>query len=391
MKLEGVRVLDLSLFLPGPHLTMMMADHGADVIKVENPEGGEPTRHIGYRKAGQSVWFRNTHRGKRSLALNLKAPEGREILMQIAERSDVLLESFRPGVAERLGIGPAAVRARAPRLVYCSISAFGQTGMRRDDPAHDLSIQALAGIVSLNLDEQNQPVMPHMPVADLMGSLMAFGGILMALLRRERTGLGDYLDVSMQDSILSWLVNVTGPVFAEQRAPVPRHERSFGGAAFFRIYRTRDGQHVTLGGSEMKFARNLLTALQRPDLIPLCELPPGPGQDPVKAFLAETFLQKTRAEWIEWFHGRDVCFAPVLDLKEAFEDPQVAQRAMLLHDEEGLEHIGVPIRYEDEPARPRLALPALGQHTAEILAELGYDAAQIAALEARGVCKGASA
>ncbi len=289
-------------------------------------------------------------------------------------------------MADRLGIGYEAVRARAPHIVYGSISAFGQCGVRRDQPAHDLSIQALAGVVSLNLDARDEPVMPHMPVADLTGSLMALSGILMALHRRGTTGEGDYIDISMHDAVLSWLVNVTGPVFAESRAPVPKHERSFGGAAFFRIYRTRDGRHVTLGGSEIKFARNLLTDLGRPDLIPLCELPPGPGQDPVKEFLAETFARKTQAEWIEWFRGRDVCFAPVLDLAEAFADRQVADRGMLLYDEEGVEHIGAPIRFQGEPARPRLELPALGQHTGAILAELGYDAGQVAALKARGVC-----
>jgi crotonobetainyl-CoA:carnitine CoA-transferase CaiB-like acyl-CoA transferase len=386
MKLEGLRVIDLSLFLPGPHLTLMMADHGAEVIKVENPRAPEPTREIGYRKAGQSVWFRNTHRGKKSLALDLKTPEGLEILLRLAESADVLVESFRPGVAERLGIGYEAVRARAPRIVYCSISAFGQTGPRRDQPAHDLAVEALAGVVSLNLGNDNQPVNPHMPVADLTGSLMALSGILMALIRRQTTGEGDYIDIAMQDAVMAWLVNVTGPVFAENRAPVPKHERSWGGAAFFRIYPTRDGRHVTLGGSEVKFARNLLTALGRPDLIRLCEQPPGPGQDPVKAFLTETFLQKTMAEWVDWFRDKDVCFAPVLDLKESFADPQVAAREMLLYDREGVEHIGVPIKYAREPAHPRLELPAPGQHSGELLATLGYSPAQIAALRAKGVC-----
>ena len=153
MKLAGVKVIELSLFLPGPHLTMMMADHGADVIKVEPYDGGEPNRHIGPKEDGETVYFRNTHRGKRSLRLNLKHPDGREVLMRLAERSDVVVESFRPGVVDRLGVGYDAVSARAPQIVYCSISAFGQSGPDRSKPAHDLAVEALAGLVSVNLGE----------------------------------------------------------------------------------------------------------------------------------------------------------------------------------------------------------------------------------------------
>ena len=176
MKLAGVKVIELALFLPGPHLTMMMADHGADVIKVEPYEGGEPNRHIGPKEDGETVYFRNTHRGKRSLRLNLKHTEGREILMRLAERADVLVESFRPGVVDRLGVGYAQVSARAPQLVYCSISAFGQSGAYRDRPAHDLAVEALAGLVSVNLDQDDRPAMPAVPASDMGASLMALVG-----------------------------------------------------------------------------------------------------------------------------------------------------------------------------------------------------------------------
>jgi len=168
MKLSGVRVLDLSLFLPGPHLTMMMADHGADVIKVE-PPGGEPVRDIGLRQAGISTWFRNTHRDKRCIALDLKKPAELDALLQLADRADVLVEAFRPGVAQRLGIDAPTLRARNPRLVYCSISAFGQSGPKAGRPAHDLAIQADSGVLSLNLGQDGQPAAPHMPVADMAG------------------------------------------------------------------------------------------------------------------------------------------------------------------------------------------------------------------------------
>ena len=173
MKLDGLRVLDLSLFLPGPWLTQMMADHGAEVIKVE-PPGGEPVRDVGYRTAdGVSVWFRNTHRNKKSVVLDLKTDADRETLLALAESADVFVEAFRPGVVDRLGIGPATVRARNPRIVYASIAAFGQTGPEAKRPAHDLAIQALSGTLSLNLGSEGQPANPGTPVADITGSMVA--------------------------------------------------------------------------------------------------------------------------------------------------------------------------------------------------------------------------
>lgn len=374
MKLDGVRVLDLSLFLPGPHLTMMMADHGADVVKVEPPGAGEPVRQIGYRAGGESVWFRNTHRGKRSLVLDLKDPAGVEHFLRLAEEADVVVEAFRPGVVDRLGIGYEAVRARNPRVVYASIAAFGQTGPERLRPAHDIAVEALAGVVSLNLGRDGVPANPHVPVADMAASLMALAGILMALLRRQTTGVGDYLDIAMRDATMAWLPNVAGPVFAEGRAPDVKQERSFGGYALYAVYPTADGRQVVLGGVEHKFARVLLDALGRPDLGEAACGPPGPGQEPVKAFLRATFLTRSRAEWEDWFAGRDVCFAPVLDLKEAFDHPQTAARDMLVRDAEGNLHIGIPIKFRHEPGRLDPRVPGLGEHTAAIISALAEPA-----------------
>jgi crotonobetainyl-CoA:carnitine CoA-transferase CaiB-like acyl-CoA transferase len=348
----------------------MMADHGAEIIKIE-PPGGEPVRRVGYRAGGESVWFRNTNRGKKSVVLDLKRPEDHEALLRLCDTADVVIEAFRPGVVERLGIGPEVVRARNPGAVYCSIAAFGQTGPERLRPAHDLAIEAMAGVVSLNLGADGQPTNPHMPVADMAGSWAGLSAILMALLRRERTGRGDTIDISMQDATMAWLPNVVGPVFAEDRAPRVKEERSFGGYAFFSIYETRDGRHVALGGVEHKFVQNLLTALGRPELIPIASGPPGPGQEPVKAFLRETFAQRTRADWEGWLRDKDVCFAPVLDLREAWAHPQVEARGMLLRDEAGNLHIGNPLRFTEEPGQPDLRLPALDEHGPQIRASVG--------------------
>jgi len=364
MKLAGLKVLDLSMFLPGPHLTMMMSDHGAQVIKIEPPGDGEPVRHIGLHQGAHSVWFRNTHRGKRSVVLDLKSASGMESLVALLAEADVLVEAFRPGVMARLGLSYADLEVRFPRLVYCSISAFGQSGPWRDKPAHDLAIQALAGTVSLNLGADGEPCNPNLPSADMAASLMALSGILMALLRREKTGRGDYLDLSMHDALLAWLPNALGPVFAEDRAPQVKLERSWGGSAMYQLYRTQDGRHIALGGSEFKFARNLLQALGRSDLLEHMRHPPGALQEPVTTYLRQVFTTRTLAQWEEFLAPIDCCWAPVLNLHEALGSEQVAARQMRVVDPQGNSHLGVPIRFLDEPAIPQYSLPELGEHAA---------------------------
>ena len=210
----------------------------------------------------------------------------------------------------------------------------------------------------------NQPAMPGIPAADMAGSLMALSGILMALLRQRQTGRGDYLDISMHDSLLAWTPNVMGPIFAENRAAIPKHERTWGGAAFYNIYATREGAHIVLGGVEHKFAENFLNKAGRPDLIPLCHQPPGPVQDPVKSFIREFFGARTLGESLEWLSTIDVCYAPVRTLKEGVFDPNTAARGMLLRDDQGLEHLGVPIKFSHEPAQPVLRAPELGEGVA---------------------------
>ena len=389
MKLEGLRVVDLSLYLPGPLMTQFMADHGAEVVKVESIHEGEPNREKGAKRDGVSVYFANTHRGKKSLALNLKDPAGVEVLMRLAEKSDVLVESFRPGVVDRLGIGYAQMAKRAPKIVYASIAAFGQSGPYRDLAAHDLATEAMAGVLSLNRGGDGRPAIPALPNADMLASMMTLSGVLMALYRRKETGKGDYLDMAMADCLLACLPNNMGTAMTERRQPDLKEERALGGNALYGIYETKDRDFVVLAGQEAKFARNLLEPLGRPDLAELCELPPGRGQDPVREFLAATFRAKTKAEWIEWFKGRDVAFAPMRTLPEALEDPHFKARGMVLKDARGWDHLGVPIRFRDEPARPDFEPPAHGQHTSGILRSLGYAGGEIAQLKAKGVVKDA--
>jgi crotonobetainyl-CoA:carnitine CoA-transferase CaiB-like acyl-CoA transferase len=213
---------------------------------------------------------------------------------------------------------------------------------------------------------------------------MAFAAIMMALYRREKTGRGDFIDLSMYDALIAWTPNVTGPVFADDTAPVAKEMRPFGGAAMYRPYETADGKFLVLGGSETHFAKNLLEALGRIDLLDYAKLEPGPGQDPLKRYFEEMFRSRTLVEWQVFLKPLDVCWAPVRTLKDAFDEPYLAERGMLLTDEAGQRHIGAPIRFRDEPARPRLTLPGFGEHSEALAREAGLDDAAITALKARG-------
>lgn len=385
MKLDGIRVLDLSRFLPGPWIGQTMADHGAEVIKVESHDG-EPTRRLGPAIKGHAAYFRNTQRGKLSLKLNLKMDQGREIFLRLAETSDVVIDSFRPGVVDRLGIGYDAVRARTPGIVYCSLSAFGQDGPLAQRPSHDVGAEALAGVLSLSRAPDGTPAMPTLPMADIALGSAALIGILMALLRREKTGQGDFIDAAMVDALMSWTPHILSPVLAEDRAPDLASERLHGGAAFYNVYRTADDRHIVLSGAEMNFVENLLTALGRPDLIATCREPWGEAQAPVKRFLTQTFATRTRDEWDRWLADKGVCYAPVLDMHEAWQQPYLRQRAMVLAGEDGVEHLGTPVKFRVEPGQARARVPALGEHSDELLARLGYDEAARRRLREAGVC-----
>ena len=362
MKLSGLRVLDLSAFLPGPHASMMMADHGAEVIMVEPDNGrGEPTRAMGERYAdGTSVWFSNIARGKKSYRVNLKDEAEHARFLELADTADVVIEAFRPGVVARLRVDYDTLSRRNPGLVYCSISAFGQEGRYRDKPAHDLVIQAMVGTADLTRGRGGEPTFTPMPSADMAASTAALSGILMALYRRERTGRGDYLDISMYDALLSWVPNVTGAVFAEDRQPRREAMRNFGGNAFVNIYETRDGGHIVLGGSEPKFVANFLRAVEREDLLPEARKPVGEQKTLIEE-LEALFLSRTQAQWVALLEGVDCCWSTIRTLHHAFTE----DGAPVIRDG-GKTHIRNPIRFRNEPAREGTALPGYGQHTEDL-------------------------
>jgi crotonobetainyl-CoA:carnitine CoA-transferase CaiB-like acyl-CoA transferase len=342
-KLAGLRVVDLSMFLPGPMLTRMLADHGADVVKVE-PPGGDPARAMGPFEAGTSFWFHALNHGKRCVTLDLKTESGKAALWDLLEGADVLVEGFRPGVMARLGFGYPEVAARNPGLVYCSISAFGQEGALAGHPAHDLGAWALSGALSVNDGPDGVPVVPGLPASDMAAGLTGCAAVLMALIGRARTGRGDFIDLSMFGSLLPWTAHVAGEAVVEGRPVVSSRQRSLGGHAFYNVYRCADERFVVLCGREPKFARNLLEALGRPDLVAVAAAEAGPAHAPLIAFLRATFATRTRDEWVHWFEGRDVAFAPVLDMAEAMRQPAVVDEGLLVV-EHGAHRFASPIRF----------------------------------------------
>ena len=264
-------------------------------------------------------------------------------------------------MVSRLGVDYEAIKAVNPKIIYCSISAFGQTGKYKDKPAHDLIVQAMAGTADLTRSMEGTPTLTPMPSADMTASLHALSGILMALYRREKTGLGDYLDISMYDSLLSWVPNVTGAIFAEDRQPARDEMRNFGGNAFVNIYETKDGGHIVLGGSESKFVSNVLNALDRPDLIKVMQNPVG-QHDEVKDFLAKTFKLKTQREWEAYLNQIDCCWSTIRTLHDALTE----ECAPVTRDGSGKQHIHNPIKFAEEPAQLSFDLPEYGQHTDEL-------------------------
>jgi crotonobetainyl-CoA:carnitine CoA-transferase CaiB-like acyl-CoA transferase len=392
--LDGLRVLDLSRLLPGGFCSLLLADFGADVIKVEDTGMGDyvrwaPPLYEGADRSAASALFLSLNRGKRSIRIDLKSPEGREVLLRLVRGADVLLESFRPGVLDRLGVGYEALRAENPGLVYCAITGYGQDGPFRDRAGHDLNYLARVGLLGLTGDAGGPPVQAAGQIADLGGgALMAAFGILAALRERDRSGEGQLVDVSMADGALSWLAMVAARYFADGAAPA-RGGLELGGALLcYRPYRCADGW-VAFGALEPKFWRAWCEGVGRPELAE--RQFDGVGSDTHRAVEA-VFAQRTRAEWEAFNDEHDCCLEPVLALDEALETELVRARGMVVEvDQPGagpVRLLGTPVKLSRTPADPsRAGGPALGADTDAVLAEAGYGADDIAALREAGAVK----
>jgi alpha-methylacyl-CoA racemase len=382
LPLAGVRVLDLSLLLPGPYCSRILADFGAEVIRVARPGGADWLRHAPPLVDGVGALFRALNRGKKSITLNLKADEGRAIFFQLIETADVLLEGFRPGVMARLGVGYERLSGVNPRLVYCSLSGYGQEGPYRNRAGHDLNYIGLAGLLDLTGPRWGPPVIPGVPVADLNGALWAALGIVLALLAREQTGhchaQGQRVNGSLFGGALACLPMAVVHTLGGQ--PVERGKSTLtGGLVCYNVYETRDGKYVTLAALEPQFWAAFCQAVERGDLIGQQFAPTIPGE-PAYDDLCTLFRTRTRQEWAEAMADVDACLEPVYDVEEALASPPVQALGML----QGLGLLP-PVRLSAQSARPAEHVPTLGEHTAALLAELGYDAAALDELREQGV------
>ncbi|MGO8802233.1 CaiB/BaiF CoA transferase family protein [Candidatus Binatus sp.] len=381
--LDGIKVLDLTKLAPGPFCTMFLADLGAEVIKIEEP--GPPTG----RRADQagaagtqgpissfsSSPYNALGRNKQSIGINLKSGAGKEIYFRLAERADVIVEEYRPGVAKRLGIDYEQLSARNPRLIYCAITGFGQNGPYRDLVGHDINYIATAGVLSMLGRPGQPPTIPHNLVADYAGGGMHGAiGVLAALVARSQTGRGQYVDISMMDGSLAILAQAFSAFFAGGKLP-QRGETIFdGGIPNYNVYLTKDGKYITIAAIEPWFFANLCRALGREDFI-AHEFDSSKRAEIARVF-TETFKTKTRDEWFAILTRNDICAGRMLTLDEVPSDPQVLAREMIVEVEgpggQKIKQVGVSLKFSDTPGSIRSLAPQLGQHTDEILGALGY-------------------
>jgi crotonobetainyl-CoA:carnitine CoA-transferase CaiB-like acyl-CoA transferase len=389
--LDDVTVVDLSRALAGPYCTMMLADMGARVIKVETPEGGDDTRGWGPPfVGGESAYFLSINRNKESLTLNLKAPRGLDLLWRLLERADVLVENFRPGTMERLGVSYATVHEKAPGLVYCSISGFGQTGPYRERPAYDLIVQGMGGLMGITGEPEGPPVRVGVAVADICAGMFAAFGILAALRVRERTGRGQWVDTALLDGQVAWMTYMAANYFATGEDP-PRFGSAHLNLVPYQPFPTRDGFVNVAVGSEglwQKFCQ----ALE----IPLAHDPrfaTNAGRVAHRRELLDVlipaFARRTTSEWVSRLLAAGVPAGPISQVSEVMNDPQVRHREMVVdleHPRAGRIRVnGVPVKLSDTPGGVRTPPPVLGEHSERILRWLGIREEEIASLKNDGV------
>ncbi len=384
LPLEGIRVLDLTMYLPGPFGSQMLADFGAEVIKVEEISGdwGRNTYPIIGEK---SALFYAVNRGKKSIAINLKNNEGKAIFKQLCKTADVVLEQFRPGVMDRLGLGYQDLKDVNQRLIYCSVSGYGHSGPMQYAAGHDLNYLSIGGITSLT-GRTEQPCMSGVQVADLAGgSLMAVCAVLLSLLAREKSGHGQFCDIAMLDGAISLLAFSLAEWSGLGRLPARGQEVLTGGYACYQIYQTADGDFISLGAIEAKFWRGFCERIGHPEYIE--KQWDASQQEEILSDIRRIIGGKTRQEWVDYFAGDDICFTPVLNVEEMSQHPQVQEREMviMLEDIDGtgknMAITGCPIKLSHTPAVIQSVFPELGEHTENILEEAGYSSAEIMRLK----------
>ncbi|ADI02015.1 CaiB/BaiF CoA transferase family protein [Syntrophothermus lipocalidus] len=382
LPLAGIRVLDLSRYLPGPFCTQILADFGAEVIKVEDPGTGDLGRHLPPLIAGESARFYTVNRNKKSITLDLRKEEAKEIFKKLTAVSDVVVDQFRPGVMDRLGLGYEELKKINPKLIYCAITGYGLSGPWRDMAGHDLNYLNLAGVTLLNGTKDSLPALCGVQIADIAGgTLYAVIGILMALIHRQKTGEGQLCDIAMLDGSVSLLAYTFGEWAGEGEVPRRGDGLLTGGYACYNVYETKDGQYVSVGAIEEKFWAQFCQKVGRPQYIEQQYRPEM--QSEMIADLRNIMRTKTKQEWVDFFAEDDICFTPVLNLEEVSEHPQVKAREMIIKlanfKESGKDVIlpGIPIKLSTTPGEVKPSFPALGEHNDEVLSSVGYSREQI--------------
>lgn len=371
MPLTSIRVLDLTRLLPGPYCTMMLADFGAEVIKVEEPKLGDYARERVPKVDEDSAFFHALNRNKKSICLNLKTDEGKAHFRKLVEKADVVVESFRPGVMKRLGLDYETLKTINPGIIYCAITGYGQTGPYANRPGHDINYISYAGLLELMGRKDGKPIVPAAQIGDIGGGAMpATIGILLALFGREKSGKGQFVDISMTEGALSWLSPLLSEYFTNSNQPKRGEQVLSGGLASYEVYQTKDDRFLSVGALEPKFWQTFCTTIGREDLIPYLAAPKNKQND-MKQDIQTIIYKKTLDEWMDVFSGIDACVAPVLTFDEVLEDPQVQARGMI----QSMEHsnpgdrkqIGTPINLSETPGKIYSQAPKLGEHTGEIL------------------------
>jgi crotonobetainyl-CoA:carnitine CoA-transferase CaiB-like acyl-CoA transferase len=390
--LTGIRILDFSRVLAGPFCTMLLADLGAEVIKVENPAGGDDTRQWGPPWAGDlSAYFIAVNRNKRSLTLNLKNAAARQIARDLAGKSDVLIENFRPGGMDEFGLGYGDLRPLNPGLIYCSITGFGQTGPYRERPGYDFAIQAMSGLMSITGEPGGAPMKVGVAVSDLFTGLFAATSILAALHHREKTGEGQYIDLALLDSQIAALANIASNYLVSGDVPI-RLGNEHPNIVPYQVFRAADREFIVAVGNDRQFGA-LCQLVGRPDLADDPRYRTNPRRVENRAALVgelqTIFLTRPSEEWVEGLLAAGIPAGPINDVATALNDPQVAARGLLhtVSDARGdlLRLVGYPAQFSATPAEVHAPPPALGQHTDQVLQEvLGMDAERIAAFRADG-------
>lgn len=383
--LAGIRVLDLTRVLPGPFASMMLADLGADVVKIEHPRGGDLERLSSPQGAdGEGYRFGMLNRNKRSIAIDLKSEEGREAVQRLAREADVVMEGFRPGVAGDLGVDPETLRGINPRLVYVSISGYGQDGPYAELPGHDINYMALAGLLRYFGDDSG-PRIPWLPIADIGGgATLAVVGVLAALLRRASTGEGDFLDLGMAEGALYWQQTRAQWHLATGADPSPQGLPVTGALPGYGVYQAADGGWLSLGCMEPVFWERLCELLEMPDAVSSQHDPES--RDGLESALRDKIGARPRDEWFEVMRERGVPAAPCLSIAEALENEHYRARGRV-GGAEAHDRIRSPFHFADTPPLPTTRAPRLGEDTDELLSQAGYDAERIAQLRESGVVR----